>query len=529
MYNKQNHIKVRMVVSMDKNSKNEKTDLLTGSSKKKNKKVEKKPFPVFTVFCIVAGLLLVAIIGTNIYKSTAGDKRGKVIMTVGDTSINAVEFQYFFQSVYNQYYQYLSYFGVDTSSSSFLDEKSTMDASQTWREYFTDTALKELKQTLLLYNAAKENGLQLEDSDKNQITTQLQTYEGYASQNKVSIGTMLTNIFGRGFAKSDFENMMSIALLADKMRAQKVDSFTYTDEQLEAYYNDNKSAYDVYTYLLTSFAYETPTDDASTPDVDESQDTSSKDAAKAKAEAFLAKVQGKTQQEFLAIAQAEDESFTAESITKTDVTMNSIAVTEVSNWLKEGRNVGDTAVLENVSAYYVPYFIDAHRDNYKTVNLRIITVDAEDVEDDTDTQAKSDATAAAKTKAEEIYTKWQENGANEEAFKNLVSENSDDSTTKSNGGLLNEVGKLTYASTYGSEFDSFAFDINRKEGDCQVITTSSGAAVVYFVSYGEEYWKINSRSGLKNKDFTAYVNELENQYKDGYYENKDEAINSSKK
>ena len=58
----------------------------------KNK--QKKDFPIFTVFCIVIGLLLAVGITLTVLDNTGFNLKRKTVLTVGDESINALEFNY---------------------------------------------------------------------------------------------------------------------------------------------------------------------------------------------------------------------------------------------------------------------------------------------------------------------------------------------------------------------------------------------------------------------------------------------------
>lgn len=104
----------------------------------KTKNKQKKDFPIFTVFCIVIGLLLAVGITLTVLDNTGFGMKRKTVLTVGDESINALEFNYAYSTVYNSYSTYLSYFGVDTSASGWVDGANTLDSSkgETWKEYF---------------------------------------------------------------------------------------------------------------------------------------------------------------------------------------------------------------------------------------------------------------------------------------------------------------------------------------------------------------------------------------------------------
>ena len=85
--------------------------------------------------------------------------------------------------------------------------------------------------------------------------------------------------------------------------------------------------------------------------------------------------------------------------------------------------------------------------------------------------------------AESLLKQWQEGEATEESFAILASEVSEDPGSKGTGGLYTYV----YEGQMVPEFNDWCFDESRQYGDTDIVKTSYGYHIMFFV-YGEEGW-----------------------------------------
>ena len=97
--------------------------------------------------------------------------------------------------------------------------------------------------------------------------------------------------------------------------------------------------------------------------------------------------------------------------------------------------------------------------------------------------------AACLAEAESVYNEWKNGDATEESFIALVSKYTDDTASKSIGGLYEGVARDGY---YVAEFEAWATNIARKAGDAELVRTQFGYHFMYYVS-GEPEWKHYSR------------------------------------
>ena len=88
-------------------------------------------------------------------------------------------------------------------------------------------------------------------------------------------------------------------------------------------------------------------------------------------------------------------------------------------------------------------------------------------------------------KAQDILDQWKAGEATEESFAALATEYTEDPGSATTGGLYENVvpGQMV------TEFNDWCFNAERKPGDTDLVQTSYGIHIMYFVSADEtEYW-----------------------------------------
>ena len=250
--------------------------------------------------------------------------------------------------------------------------------------------------------------------------------------------------------------------------------------------------------------------------------------AKAKADEMLSKIKDEASFEKIYDKYASDTS--VDSL-NTDKKKASISPTDVASWLFDAdRQAGDTTVIEDTAnnAYYVVYFKDRYLDHTKTVDVRQILISADtstaDEAENTETetsaagetetaetesaeaqeQAKEDAKAAAKTKAEQILKDWKSGDATEDSFAELAKTYSDDTGSNTNGGLYEAVkeGQMV------TNFNDWIFDASRKPGDTGIVESDYGYHIIYFVGDDAEEWHVDIKDTITSNKLNDYMSNL---------------------
>ena len=93
---------------------------------------------------------------------------------------------------------------------------------------------------------------------------------------------------------------------------------------------------------------------------------------------------------------------------------------------------------------------------------------------------------------------WKSGEANEETFSSLVTTKSDDTGSRSSGGLISNI---TSTSSYVEAFRNWAIDPVRKEGDTGLVKTEYGWHIMYYVSTNDPIWRQSVTSKLSDQDY----------------------------
>jgi len=520
----------------------------------------KKEKTIIKTGCILAVVICVCIAAWKFYDNYQ-EKHGPYI-TVGSHEIQKAEFDYYYYSSLNSfastYGSYLSYFGLDTSKP--LDQQYYSD-TMTWDDYFQQQAVEQLKNVYALTDEANEKGFEYDaSSDYDDMVTSIKSY---ADQQGVSEDEYCKSVFGSDATLEGIKPYVEMSGLASAYYNDVKDNIEVTDDEINTYYDENKDNYDSVDYRVCKIEADMPeeeteaeteaaqTETTSETAVTESQTETESETmsaeeseaaakaeeeakaaamadAKAKADEMLSKIKDEASFEKVYDKYASDT--TVDSL-NTDKKKSSISPTDVADWLFDAaRQAGDTTVIEDTAnnAYYVVYFKDRYLDHTKTVDVRQILIsadtssadEAETAETETTAagetetaetesaeaqeQAKEDAKAAAKIKAEQILNDWKSGDATEDSFAELANTYSDDTGSNTNGGLYEAVkeGQMV------TNFNDWCFDASRKPGDTGIVESDYGYHIIYFIGDDAEEWHVNIKDTITSNKLNDYMSNL---------------------
>lgn len=418
-----------------------------------------------------------------------------------------------FKSTYNDFISYYaSAYGFDTSKSSrdqFYDEANNV----TWYDEFMDSSKSNIKQLLTLCEAAKKEGMSIDDDEKERIEKNIDDMRAEADNANQTLDEYISNTFGKGLTESDVRQNIEQTTLAQKYYQKVYDGFTYTDEDYEKSYNENKESYQYVDFLRFAFGYGTTDSSDSSVTVDEKQKEIAKNAANE-----LATV--KTAQEFKDyiakylnenrdyVNLSADESHTEEEyqsaiesqVKSAEVTKYAYqATTDAGKWLFDSsRNENDTYVFDGTSSYNVVMILKTpYRDETWGRNVRHILFTADTYETD----------ANAKKKADEVYEEWKKGEATEESFGKLATQYNaaSDPNSAASGGLYENV----HEGQMVTEFNDWVFDPARKSGDTGIVKTTYGYHIMYYIGESMPSWKSSVDTVLRRNDYNEKYSEVE--------------------
>ena len=465
------------------------------------------------LYIVIAVVFVLVAAGSLLLKSGVL-QRGAAAMEIGDRKYTVGEVNYYYcnavSSVRNS--SYASYFNLDTSVP--YDQQDLNDTDKmllgvddesivTWEDYFRYVAKSNMLRAYAMEKAAEEAGFTFDDDMQAELTGTMDSLNAYASSNGYSPKAYVKMIYGKAMDLSTFKELLRTDIYVDGYAAYYADSLTYSDAELQTYYESDKECFDVadYEYLYISGAAEPTTDaDGNPVDATEEEIAAAAEAAKACLADVEERVAGGESMETIAAEYDNDTLISYRHIS--NATTNG---TDVAEWAFDAaRTAGDTTTIDatvdgGTPAYYVALFHSAGRPEYSTVNVRHILISPDSANEDADA-----ANADAKTKAEELLNQWKSGEATEESFGTLAAINTADTGSAATGGLYENLkqGEMV------TEFNDWCFDAARKAGDTGIVETTYGYHIMYFVSTGDAAWKVQARDEMMAADLDTYGQSL---------------------
>ena len=360
------------------------------------------------------------------------------------------------------------YSGYDTGKDA---REQQYTADKTWHDYFLETALTYMEDTVALVHAAEAAGFDALGQQDAAEQNNLSMMGLYAAYNNVSREQYIAAMFGKCMTEADFVRCVRRDALASAYQQSYSDSLTYSAADLQAAYDKDPDAYcsvDI-EYVLFETGLKSDASDA--------EKSAAMEEAKAKAEAVLAAYEtGKSFE-----ASAGDGVYAHAAHADRSVTSDMLV------WAFDAdRAEGDTTVAEQSNGYVAVLFHSRSRDDYHSVTVRHILV-----------KDKADA--------EQILADFLAGDAAEIDFAALAATKSTDSGTASDGGRMSNMRKGQTVQA----FEDWCFDPSRQSGDTGIIESEYGYHVMYFVETNElPYWEYKATNTLRNADVSEWYDSI---------------------
>ena len=514
-----------------------------------------------TTFIAIMAIVLVAAIAIVTVRGViqSGNlQKNSIAAVVGDKELNAVELSYYyFDAIDENYSEWYSQYGSNTAV--YLQllmnlditqplDKQTYDSKtgQTWASRFVELALENVKRTYVLCNLAKDAKFELPEDSKKAIDSQIASlsfwaaYSGYSDVDKY-LGT--TYCFGADI--DNYRSYLEECALADAYLQHYADSLTYADEQIREFEKEKLINYNSYSYASCYLSYTYFLGEGTKDDKGQVTYTDAeRDAARAKAKEVAESLLGKKTFEDLELAVKAleiNKDKTNVTATNNKNVLGSKLPALLKDWLTNADRVeGDSEVIVNeytpetdkkdeektedekteteedkkeeekvINGYYVVLFLDSNDNKVPTVDVHHLLKAFEGGTKDKDgnmtyTDAEKET---AKEKAEALLKEWEEmeGGKTLENFKELVKKNTDDTGSKENGGLYENI---SYDQSYVEPFLNWCIDESRKVGDVDIIETEYGYHIMYFAERNEmNYRDLLITTEMRSEDTNKWYEE----------------------
>ncbi len=419
-------------MAKNENQANEYRDERKKRLAKNAKKSKQKTFDSVTATTYVIRALIVAVlvvfVGFMLVQFGVPHKLLPAVK-VGDRTYTAAEYSFFYSSVFNSYAeqsnslsQSMGYTMFDYTKDPAAQTTTDEDGNTvTYDELFKKGALKNMETTNYYLNKCAEEGIELNEEHKQEITELMLDLTSAAENNNVSLSRYISLVYGNGLSQKKFEQLISEQfLVAQYVEGIEDDCYnSITDEELESAYAADPSDYESVDLRLFGFEiadYEETTDAAEettaaaeettavaeettaaaeettaaaeeTTAAAEEETTAAEERVPGATELLAEEMLGKITDEasFIKLAQeyaAEDEkelfandtSTLAKSIKKSAVASN--IGEELAEWLYSSeRNIGDKRIFVTDKYVYVIYILKtSYRNDEPLVDARHILV-----------------------------------------------------------------------------------------------------------------------------------------------------------
>ncbi len=418
------------------------------------------------------------------------------VLTVSDGKTSVVytlaEANYEYQSTFMRFYQNYGSYGLINSSVPLDQQTCPFDPNgRTWHEYIKDYAERNLIERTAVYFAAVQAGYtDLTEEEQARIDSAMDSYAAYAESNGYeSTDAFLAEYYGMGNNQENVRRYQTQQLLCTRYMQDLYDSYTYTDEELDACYEEHADEWNEVYCLLATLPAETNVDIT---------------LAMASGLSITTASWG-NEEEFRRRVEAEIGAPPAEVHDSVGTFLKTFDDVPAGN-VQEGY-----PFITKATGDVIIGFVQRVEDNrYSTVNVRHILVmtrdtDGDGVYSDEEKQAAYEAVKA-------IEEEWRAGEATEESFAALAAERSEDQGSIATGGLY----KYIYKGEMVQEFNDFCF-AGHEKGDTGIVYgesgTYSGYHLIYFVGEtGLLYSRQLAEEELRSAEYSKAHDALVDQY-----------------
>ena len=505
---------------------------------------QQKKQKAYTLTFIIAMVLVVAIVLVSVLQApvTTLLMRGANSLTVNGHEIDAVEFNYFYMDTINQFYSQFSdggdyqdlyvqiYTGLNPAQS--LDSQTyNQETGETWADYFTDSAIASAKWTYTMYDAAQAAGYKLSESEQRSLDSIETTYEQIAKlyYGLNSANGYLKSLYGSSANMKSYMEYYTVSTIATSYASSYIEGLEFEDKDFREFEKDKMEEYNSYSYAYFYLNYNSYLTGGTTEKDENGKDVvtyseEEKEAARALAledAKKLAVAENSTVEKLNeAIKALEHKGTTTEATESTAVLFSNLPSIEgMADWLSDSeRKAGDITYIaytththaegeehsddedesahETVNGYYVVLYLDTVDNNVNIGTVRHLLVQFKNADGKTYSDGIKTFTEeqknTAKEKAEKLLAEFEAGEKTEEAFTELAKKNSDDSGSKTSGGLITNIHP---DSGYVKAFTDWA-TADHEKGDYEIVETEHGYHIMYYVEAEE----LNYRDTLINND-----------------------------
>lgn len=501
-----------------------------------------------TVTAVLSSLIAVVIIailvvlGVRYYTVPNSNEKmnpGNVVMTVGNTDVSVGMYNFYYQNIVKQYVQYASngYYDIDLSKDFSTQYTTDDDGNEiSWQDRFKENTTELIKKNTIYYQKGIESGITLTDAQKEMIETQLDNIKNAASSANLGVNEYIAQTYGDNCGLETLRKYLEQNYVSSVYYYQQQIKLRPSEDELNAYFKENENDYKSCSYAILEAEYDTSSDATKKAAVDNAKAAIAKITDEDSMKALIPEFCSDLISKYISAGYFTDESDAVDafagamdsSSVKSDVESN--FGEDIADWMFNT----DTAVGslnyyadENAGVIYIIMktsqpALDSDSAS-KVYSVRHILVIPESGDDNSSSSSSSTATkkyteeewAAALEKANSILDEYNKGDKTELSFAELAEKYTNDTSSTSvnmnnmyGGGIMDtQLGQMV------SDFENWAIDSSRKYGDVEIVKSSYGYHIMFFISYCPQYMY-----DAENQYITDLINDDADSAAKTYYE-----------
>lgn len=502
-----------------------------------------------TVTAVLSSLIAVVIIailvvlGVRYYTVPNINEKmnpGNVVMTVGNTDVSVGMYNFYYQNIVKQYVQYASngYYDIDLSKDFSTQYTTDDDGNEiSWQDRFKENTTELIKKNTIYYQKGIESGITLTDAQKEMIETQLDNIKNAASSANLGVNEYIAQTYGDNCGLETLRKYLEQNYISSVYYYQQQIKLRPSEDELNAYFKENENDYKSCSYAILEAEYDTSSDATKKAAVDNAKAAIAKITDEDSMKALIPEFCSDLISKYISAGYFTNESDAVDAFAgamdstsvKSDVESN--FGEDIADWMFNT----DTAVGslnyyadENAGVIYIIMktsqpALDSDSAS-KVYSVRHILVIPESGDDDSSSSSSSSTAtkkyteeewAAALEKANSILDEYNKGDKTELSFAELAEKYTDDTSSTSvnmnnmyGGGIMDtQLGQMV------SDFENWAIDSSRKYGDVEIVKSSYGYHIMFFISYCPQYMY-----DAENQYITDLINDDADSAAKTYYE-----------
>ena len=465
---------------------------------------------------------------------------GNVVMTVGNTDVSVGMYNFYYQNIVKQYVQYASngYYDIDLSKDFSTQYTTDDDGNEiSWQDRFKENTTELIKKNTIYYQKGIESGITLTDAQKEMIETQLDNIKNAASSANLGVNEYIAQTYGDNCGLETLRKYLEQNYISSVYYYQQQIKLRPSEDELNAYFKENENDYKSCSYAILEAEYDTSSDATKKAAVDNAKAAIAKITDEDSMKALIPEFCSDLISKYISAGYFTNESDAVDAFAgamdstsvKSDVESN--FGEDIADWMFNT----DTAVGslnyyadENAGVIYIIMktsqpALDSDSAS-KVYSVRHILVIPESGDDDSSSSSSSSTAtkkyteeewAAALEKANSILDEYNKGDKTELSFAELAEKYTDDTSSTSvnmnnmyGGGIMDtQLGQMV------SDFENWAIDSSRKYGDVEIVKSSYGYHIMFFISYCPQYMY-----DAENQYITDLINDDADSAAKTYYE-----------